>query len=236
MKTRNVKSGSIFHVRTRGTRGIVEGTSDHWIAWFLGVLFFLAREKQTADAHQRSRNRIQTRPRFIFSRFVFLLYSRHARQLRVPFVARASAVYWHRHDRVSLGKSIWISPPIPISFPSFPPQATVRNVSNIDVFCATFSQFSSTFKCNRDETNDTFVASRSFLSSDYRTDEFRRERERRIVVYGSVARYGPRVPAQGVRLERTEYLSCHLLFFRRIQSCLIFTLHLRSLHVAWLPL
>ena len=37
-----------------------------------------------------------------------------------------------------------------------------------------------------DETNNKFIASRSFLSSD--TDEFERKRKRRIVVYGSVTR------------------------------------------------
>ena len=46
----------------------------------------------------------------------------------------------------------------------------------------------------------------SFLSSDYHTEVFNRRRKRRIVVYGSVTRYGPRnqLPAQGVNIETKE--------------------------------
>ena len=36
----------------------------------------------------------------------------------------------------------------------------------------------------------------NFYSVTYRTDEFKRRRERRFIVYGTVARYGPRTNSQ----------------------------------------
>ena len=68
----------------------------------------------------------------------------------------------------------------------------VENVPNRNILSVSII-----FKCNPGETNDEFVASRSFLSGEwYHTDEFERKRNRRIAVYGSVTRYGPRTSCQ----------------------------------------
>ena len=54
----------------------------------------------------------------------------------------------------------------------------------------TFVVGSSSVKRNPGKTSDKFVICYSFPSSDI--DKFERRRNRRIIVYGSVTRYGPR--------------------------------------------
>ena len=53
------------------------------------------------------------------------------------------------------------------------------------------------------------------LLNIYHTDEFKGKRKRRIIVYGSVTRYGPRnqLPAQGVNRRRESVFMILLMKF-----------------------
>ena len=67
-----------------------------------------------------------------------------------------------------------------------------REVNSPNV--ATFSQLLSIFKRNLGETNDEFIIYQLFLSSDIIPTSSKRKR--RIIVYGSVTRYGPQTSCQ----------------------------------------
>ena len=52
------------------------------------------------------------------------------------------------------------------------------------------------FKRNPGKTGDKFYYFLAISIQRYRTDEFERKRKRRIILYDSVTRYGPRISCQ----------------------------------------
>ena len=73
------------------------------------------------------------------------------------------------------------------------------HVENLLSQIAIFSQCLSIFKCNPEQVA-SLLPPNNFYPVISCTDEFERKRKRRITVYGSVTRYGPRVPAPGVKV------------------------------------
>ena len=86
--------------------------------------------------------------------------------------------------------------------------------------CNIFSVLS-IFKCNPGKTNDKFIMFLIISIQWYRIDEFKRKRKRRIIVYSSVTRYGPRTSCKrkGLKIKSQAISETPIEFVRISKYC-----------------
>ena len=100
-----------------------------------------------------------------------------------------------------------------------------------------FLSFQELFKYyNPGKTNDKFVTLLMISIRWYRTDEFNGKRNRRIIVYGSVTRYGPQISCKGLTVYRVSknHMFVHVfgsLFFNEMIFFYVYICKIKNIYI-----